>query len=368
MININIPPLVIGGITAKVPIIQGGMGIGISLSGLASSVANQGGIGVIAAAGIGMHESDFNKNFNEANKRALAKEIRKARSLTDGVLGVNIMLAHSDFDELASIAIDEGIDLILVGAGLALKNPVYKKFNTLESVHTKVVPVVSSLRAMRIIFEYWHRNYEYVPDAIVVEGPLAGGHLGFKKEQILNPEFALEKILKDIVIEVNKYSDMYQKDIPIIAAGGIYTGKDIYNMFQLGASGVQMATRFVATHECDASKKFKEMYLACKKEDIVIIQSPLGLPGRAINNVFLEEVANGHKKPFICPWKCLVPCDYTKVPYCIASALTNAKKGHLNDGFTFAGANAYRIDKIISVKELIDSLVNEYIQEAYLNL
>jgi nitronate monooxygenase len=368
MQNTIIPPLVIGDITAKIPIIQGGMGVGVSLSGLASAVANEGGIGVIAAAGIGMHEPDFNKHFNDANKRGLAKEIQKTRSMTNGIIGVNVMLAHTDFDELVSIAVGEGADLVLIGAGLALKNPVKRTLDALDKVYTKVIPIVSSARAARIIFEYWHRNYEYIPDAVVVEGPLAGGHLGFKKEQLDNPEFALEKILVEVIHEVNKYSEMYQKPIPVIAAGGIYTGSDMYKFMQLGASGVQMATRFVATHECDASDVFKNMYLNCKEEDLIIVQSPVGLPGRAIRNKFLDEVEQGLEKPFHCPWHCLIPCDYTKAPYCIALALISAKKGNLDEGFTFAGSNAYRIDKIISVKELIDTLLDEYKEEAKLHM
>jgi len=353
----KMPSLKIGELEAKIPIIQGGMGVGVSLSGLASAVANEGGIGVIATAAIGMLEPDFSTNFKEANKRALRKEIRNARKMTDGIIGVNIMMALSDCDELVLIAVDEGVDLVLLGAGLPLK---VLTLDRLKKVTTKIVPIVSSARAAKIIFQYWARNYNHVPDAVVVEGPLAGGHLGFKKEQIDDPDYRLEKILPEVISAIKSFEQQFNKSIPVIAAGGIYTGADIHKFIQLGAQGVQMATRFVATYECDASIEFKEAYVKCKEEDIVIIDSPVGLPGRAIRNKFLNDVSAGMKKPFKCPWKCLKTCNYMKAPYCIALVLTNAKQGKLEDGFVFAGANAFRVDKIVSVKELIGTLLAEY--------
>ncbi len=345
----------IGNLRIKLPIIQGGMGVGVSLSGLASSVANQGGIGVISSAGIGMLEPDFITNFNEANKRALSKEIRKAKKMTKGIIGVNIMVALSDFDDHIQVAIEEGADLLFVGSGLALKFP---KISTDKL--SKIIPIVSSARAAKITFQYWEQHYNKVPDAIVVEGPLAGGHLGFKKEQINNHDYLLEKILTEVIPIIKSYEQKFNKNIPVIAAGGIYTGADIHKFIKLGANGVQMGTRFVATYECDADIKFKEAYIKSKKEDITIIDSPVGLPGRAIGNKFLKEVSEGIKKPFKCPWQCLKTCDFKNAPYCIALALTNAKKGYLEKGFAFAGANAYRTDKIVSVKELIKSLLKEY--------
>ena len=354
------PKLKIGELVADIPIIQGGMGVGISLSGLASAVAKLGAIGVIAAAGIGMLEPDFAINFKEANKRALRKEIRKAKEMTEGIIGVNIMVALSDFDELSLVAVEEGADLVFLGAGLPLKNPKTLPLDRLRKVSTKVVPIVSSARAAKIIFQYWARNYNHVPDAVVVEGPLAGGHLGFKKEQINDPDYKLEKILTEVISVMKTFEQQFNKSIPVIAAGGIYTGGDIYRIMKLGAAGVQMATRFVGTYECDADVRFKKAYIECKKEDLIIIDSPVGLPGRAIRNKFLDDVSAGIKKPFKCPWRCLKTCDFKNSPYCIALALTNAKKGNLDDGFAFAGANAYRVDKIISVRELIKNLMLEY--------
>lgn len=354
------PKLKIGNLEANIPIIQGGMAVGISLSGLASAVANAGGIGVIGTAGIGMLEPDFSKNFTEANKRALRKVIRKAKKMTKGIIGVNIMAALSDFYDMVKIVVEEKVDLVFIGAGLPLKGLEVLVPDNLEKVKTKVVPIVSSSRAANIIFQYWKKNYKHVPDAVVVEGPLAGGHLGFKKEQINNPDFALERILPEVISVTKPYENEFEKKIPVIAAGGIYTGADIYKYIQLGTQGVQMATRFVTTYECDASIEFKETYLKCQKDDLRIIDSPVGLPGRAVNNKFLEEVSSGVRKPFKCPWKCLKTCNFKKAPYCIALALTNAKQGKFEDGFAFAGSNAYRADKIISVKELIVNLSEEY--------
>ena len=356
----KIPKLRIGDLEAHIPIIQGGMAVGISLSGLASAVANEGGIGVIAATGIGMLEPDFSKHFKEANKRALRSEIQKAREMTTGIIGVNVMVALSDFDDLVRVAVDEGADVVFLGAGLPLRIPNTSLVNRPGKVTTKVIPIVSSARATKVIFRYWAKNYDHVPDAVVVEGPLAGGHLGFTKEQINNPNHALEKILPEVVSVIRPYEQHFAKSIPVIAAGGIYTGADIHKFITLGAQGVQMGTRFVGTHECDASITFREAYVRCKKEDLIIIDSPVGLPGRAIHNRFLEEVSAGLKKPFQCPWKCLKTCDVENTPYCIAVALTQAKRGNLHKGFAFAGANAYRIDKIISVKELIATLLEEY--------
>jgi NAD(P)H-dependent flavin oxidoreductase YrpB (nitropropane dioxygenase family) len=356
----NIRTLKIGNLEISPPIIQGGMGVGISLSGLASAVSNAGGVGVIASAGIGQFESDWDTNSKEADKRALQKEIRKARAKTEGIIGVNVMVALSDFDDLVQCAVDEGANILFLSAGLPVRLPKTLPLDKLGKLASKFVPIVSSARAAKIIFKSWAKRYSHIPDAVVIEGPLAGGHLGFKKEHIDNPDYALEKILPEVISILKPYEEQFNRSIPIIAAGGIYTGADIHRFMQLGAQGVQMGTRFVATYECDASPEFKETYLNCTREDIIIIDSPVGLPGRAIRDKFLEGVSSGVRETFKCPWKCLKNCDFKNVPYCIARALTNAKKGNLEEGFAFAGANAYRADKIISVKELIETLVEEY--------
>jgi nitronate monooxygenase len=357
---LKLRPLSIGNKTVSLPIIQGGMGVGISLAGLASAVANEGGIGVIAAAGIGMRETDFYSNYIESNIRALRKEIRKARSMTDGILGLNVMVAVSNYAYLVRTAIEEGIDIIFSGAGLPLTLPSFLKSNS----KTALVPIVSSARAAGLICRTWLSKYDYLPDAIVVEGPKAGGHLGFKAEQITDPAYALEQLIPAVLAEVASYSKRYGKGIPVIAAGGIYTGGDIWNFMEMGVGGVQMGTRFVATHECDADISFKRMYIDAKTEDIVIIKSPVGMPGRAIRNQYIDSVASGLKKPIKCPYHCIITCDYKNTSYCIAGALISAQKGSFDNGFAFAGANVYRIDEIISVKELISKLIAEYNQVA----
>jgi len=354
------PTLRIGDLETDVPIIQGGMGVGISLSGLASAVANAGGIGVIATPGIGQFESDYDTNPREANRRALQEEIRKAKARTSGIIGVNAMVALSNFDDLVQTSVDEGVNVLFLGAGLPLSLPGTLPLDSLGGVPTRFVPIVSSGRAARLVFKSWQKRYNHVPDAVVVEGPMAGGHLGFRREQIDDPDYALEIILPKVISALKPFEDQAGRDIPVIAAGGIYTGADIYRFMELGAQGVQMGTRFVTTHECDASMTFKEAYLNCRKEDIVIIDSPVGLPGRAIRGEFLDRVLSGARETFKCPWKCLKTCDFKNVPYCIALALTNAKEGKLEEGFAFAGANAHRTDKIISAKELIETLVEEY--------
>jgi nitronate monooxygenase len=356
----KIPELRIGDLVARLPIIQGGMGVGISLSGLASAVANAGGIGVISSVGLGMLDNRSQQTYKEDNKLALRREIRKARKLTDGIIGLNIMVATSDFSDMVRIALEEKIDILFLGAGLPLKLPAGITAVDIMKANTKIVPIISSERAANLIFKTWDKHFSYIPDAVVVEGPLAGGHLGFKPEQINNPEYSLENIIPTVCSALEKYEEKYKKKIPVIAAGGVYTGADINKFLNLGASGVQMGTRFVATKECDADIKFKKQYINCKKEDIVIIQSPVGMPGRAIINDFLKDVKAGIKKPFSCPWKCLKTCDFKTSLYCIANALLKAKIGELANGFSFAGANAWRVDKIISVKELLDSLVQEF--------
>ncbi len=353
----------IGGKVSRVPIIQGGMGVCISLSGLAAAVANEGGVGVIATPGIAMHEADLGSDFTNSNNRILRKEIQKAKQLTKGVIGVNIMMALSNFGELARVSIEEGVDVIFSGAGLPLDLPGYLKGST----QTKLVPIVSSERAARIILKRWKERFNYIPDAFVVEGPRAGGHVGFRVEDITDPEYALEKLTVNVLAEVKKFEELYKVKIPVIAGGGVFTGADIYKFLKLGAAGVQMASRFVTTYECDASEEFKQMYINSKEEDIMIIKSPVGMPGRVIRNEFINEVNRGEKQPFKCPYKCIVTCDVVNAPYCIAESLTNAANGNLSKGFAFAGANAYRCKKMYHVKDLIAELMSEANEAARLD-
>lgn len=346
----------IGNLAIAVPIIQGGMGVGISLSGLASAVANEGGVGIISSAGLGLLYKEYSKNFLEASIIGLKEEIRKAREKTLGVLGVNVMVAMTNFADMIKTAISEKIDIIIAGAGLPLDLPSFLKKDSL----TKLVPIVSSARATKIICEKWKSNYDYLPDAVIVEGPKAGGHLGFKEEQINDENYSLEKLVPEIADELKSFEEKYNHPIPLIAAGGIYTGEDIRNIMKLGASGVQMATRFVTTEECDASPAFKQTYIDSKEQDIQIIKSPVGMPGRAIVNAFIEKVRKGKKQPKKCPFKCIKTCDISKSPYCIIVALINAWKGNFDHGYAFAGSNAFRATKVSSVKEVFQSIFKEY--------
>ncbi|HDL18788.1 MAG TPA: nitronate monooxygenase, partial [Bacteroidetes bacterium] len=292
------PKLRIGDLEVEKPIIQGGMGVGISMSGLASAVANKGGIGVISSVGMGMMIPGRGKKAREDNRNLLIEEIRKAKNMSGGIIGVNIMVALTDYDDMVKLSLDENVDILFLGAGLPLRFSKDISLTQLRETRTKFVPIVSSARAAHIIFKFWQKNFNRIPDGVVVEGPLAGGHLGFKKEQIYDLDFALEKIVPDVLITIHQYEERFGREIPVIAAGGIYTGEDIHKFLELGVQGVQMATRFVATYECDASDEFKQSYIRCKKEDITIIDSPVGLPGRAIRNRFLDEVSAGARKPF----------------------------------------------------------------------
>lgn len=358
--ELMIPPLKIGSLQVRIPIIQGGMGVGVSRSGLASAVANAGGVGVIASVGLGLLKKGMKRGQVAPNPEVLQEEVRRAKETSRGPIGVNVMAAVSDSPKLIETAVENGADILFLGAGIPRLPPsVSRRLNELQ---TRFAVIVSSLRAMKLIFRLWSRSYSAVPDAVVVEGPLAGGHLGFRKQQLSDPGNSLDAMLPDIVAEAARLSDAYDKDIPVIAAGGVFTGSDIRRMFSLGARGVQMGTRFAATAESDASDEFKQAYLRSSKEDIVIIDSPVGLPGRAIRSRFTEDVALGLRKPFVCPYKCLTACNPQTAPYCIASALVSAMQGNLENGFAFAGANAWRVDSIITVDELVASLVDEFEQ------
>ena len=344
----------IGNIEIKTPVIQGGMGVGISLSGLASAVANEGGVGVISCAGLGLLYPKGKGSYPEKCISGLREEIHKARTKTEGIIGVNVMVALSNYADMVRTAIEEKIDVVFSGAGLPLDLPSYL---TPESV-TKLVPIVSSSRAAKVICDKWQKNYNYLPDAIVVEGPKAGGHLGFKKEQIQDQHYALEALIPEVVMIASSYKE--QKQIPVIAAGGISTGEDIAHFMELGASGVQMGSIFVTTLECDASETFKEVYIHSKSEDVLIIESAVGMPGRAIDGEFIHNVNNGLERPKSCSFHCIKTCDYTKSPYCIIKALYNAARGNMKKGYAFAGSNAFLAEKISSVKEVMATLEREF--------
>jgi NAD(P)H-dependent flavin oxidoreductase YrpB (nitropropane dioxygenase family) len=310
-----------------------------------------------------MTDPNYMKKFHEANKRALRSEIRKARSMTKGVLGVNIMMALTDHEELVKVAIEEKIDVVFIGAGLPLKIPQIITEAGLDGHNTKIVPKVSSAKAASLIFRYWANKYNFIPDAIVVEGPMAGGHLGFKKDNLDNNRVPLSELVEETVAAIRPYELAFGKSIPVIAGGGIHSGKDMYNIMQAGAGAVKIGTRFVTTHECDASIEYKKSYLNANHEDIVIIDSPVGLPGRVVKNNFVQRIMDGETKPFKCPWKCLSGCNFREAPYCIAKALYSSATGNMDEGFAFAGANAYMATEINYVSDVMDDLVSGYSRE-----
>lgn len=357
--NKKLPSLKIGSHIASLPIVQGGMGVGISLSSLASAVANEGGVGVIAANGIGLLDTKYYQDGDNASVRAFRKEIRVAREKTKGIIGVNIMVAINNFKKMLDVAIEEAVDIVFMGAGLPIKDIPVKR---LREKNIAIVPIVSSARATNLIFKMWGKIYNDIPDAVVVEGPLAGGHLGFERNQVNNKDYQLKHLIKSINETLGLYKKEYNRDIPLIAGGGVYSGKDIYKVINSGASGVQMATRFVATDECDADERFKLAYVNCTKDDIGFIKSPVGMLGRAIRNDFIKKSEDGVKHNFSCTWKCLSTCKANDANYCISIALNNARKGELDKGFVFAGANAYKIKEIVSVHSLVSSLKTEYIK------
>jgi NAD(P)H-dependent flavin oxidoreductase YrpB (nitropropane dioxygenase family) len=344
----------IGNKEIRLPVIQGGMGVGISLSGLASAVANEGGVGVISCAGIGLLYKQSPGDYFKNCIWGLKEELRKVREKTKGIIGVNIMVALSNFADMVKTTIEEKADIIFAGAGLPMDLPSYL---TTDS-KTLLVPIVSSARAAKIICEKWKANYDYLPDAIVVEGPKAGGHLGFKKEQIEDEKYSLEELIPKVIEITGQYSD--KKAIPVIAAGGISTGEDVLRFIKMGVSGVQMGSIFVSTYECDASDVFKQVYIDSSQKDTIIIQSPVGMPGRAFDGKFIHSVNDGNEKPKACPYHCIKTCNYRESPYCIIKALYNASIGRMEKGYAFAGANAYLAEKICSVKEVIAKLKSEF--------
>ncbi|MCB6202650.1 NAD(P)H-dependent flavin oxidoreductase [Extibacter muris] len=349
-------PLVMGNIRAEVPVIQGGMGVGISLGGLAGAVAREGGIGIISAAQIGFKEPDFDRNALEANLRAIPNEYDKAREAAPhGVIGFNIMVAMRHYEAYVRAAIEAGADLIISGAGLPTELP-----KIAGDSEVKLAPIVSTDKSAQVILKYWDRKYKRVPDLLVIEGPKAGGHLGFTREQLeLFGGDSYDAEILRIMDTVKGYEDKYDQKIPVALAGGIETSDQAAHAFSLGADAIQVASRFVTTEECDADIRYKEVYLGAGKEDIVIVKSPVGMPGRAIRNAFMERVASGERIPHSPCHGCLHKCSPDEIPYCITDALIHAARGEVEDALLFCGANAYKADRIETVKEVIDSLLPE---------
>ncbi len=345
--------LKIGDLTARVPVIQGGMGVGVSLHRLAGTVAACGGIGLISTAQIGFAYEGFAKNPIETNLSAVGEEIRKAREIAKGgIVGVNIMVATKRYEDYVKASVEAGADLIVSGAGLPVNLPPF-----VRGTHTKIAPIVSSEKSFHVISKYWWKKHNYIPDLVVIEGPQAGGHLGFREEDLLHmDELHYDEEVKRIIQAVHTLAEEHHTTIPVVVAGGVFTREDYEHYRLLGADGVQMATRFVTTYECDVDEAFKQSYLDAKKEDIVLIKSPVGMIGRAIHNRFLCEVEKGNTKISKCH-QCLAKCNPATAPYCITEALTNSAIGDIENGLVFCGTNAYRCNKMEHVSDIMKEFV-----------
>ncbi len=346
-------PLKIGNLVAKFPIIQGGMGVGVSRWRLAGAVAREGGIGIISTAQIGYDEPDFDKHQIDTNLIAIKKHITLAKQNAEGgIVGVNIMVATKQYERYIKAACEGGADVIISGAGLPITLP-----ELVSGYDTKIAPIVSSRRAADVILRMWDRKYQTTADFIVIEGPRAGGHLGFTKEQLDRiDELDYDAEIKSIIECTKGYEEKYQRKIPVIVAGGIFDREDIKHVLSLGADGVQIATRFVVTEECDASEAYKQAYLDAKKEDIRIVISPVGMPGRAIMTSFMENVGCARIPVKKC-FHCLEHCNPKDTPYCITKALIEAVKGNIKEGLVFCGDNVHRLKEMTTVKAIFEELV-----------
>ena len=350
--------LSIAGRSLTVPILQGGMGVGVSLGGLAGAVAACGGMGCISTADTGYREPDFARDPDSANRRALTAEIQKAKQLANGagMVAVNAMVATRNYADAVRTAVEAGVDAIVSGAGLPLELP-----GLTGGADVALAPIVSSGRAAKLILRRWAKAFGRTADFVVIEGCKAGGHLGFSEEELLNGSCqTLDEILPEVLAEVKPFEEQFGHGIPVFVAGGVYTGADMAHFTKMGAAGVQLATRFITTYECDASEGYKQTLLNAKTEDVRIIHSPVGMPGRALNTPLVQKLAEGKRFPPERCARCLKSCDPAKVPYCITHALIEAVQGNVEEGLFFCGANVGRLDRMCSVKELIDELMDDW--------
>ncbi|XOQ36518.1 MAG: Enoyl-(Acyl-carrier-protein) reductase (FMN) [Lactococcus sp.] len=362
----KLPELKIGDLTAKIPVIQGGMGIGISLNRLAGTVAAEGGIGILSTAQIGFQEDNFQRASVRTNLQTIKKQLDKARSFAKGgILGFNVMVASFRYDDVVRATVEAGADVIISGAGLPMNLP-----DLVGDAKTKIAPIVSSVKAAKLILRNWAKKYNRTADFVVIEGPKAGGHLGFKADQIAEAILTMDDEVVKIIAHVKEYEEKFNMKIPVIFAGGVWDRSDIDHYLNLGCSGVQMATRFIGTQECDAPDDFKDRFLKATEDDIHLTTSPVGLPGRAIDNKFTETITNGvaaykaqeaPKTPIIPIAKCLnclqhKLCDRKTIPYCISEALLNSVEHNTDMGLIFSGTNGYRINEITTVKAIFDEI------------
>jgi len=358
----SLPALKIGKHEIKVPIIQGGMGVGISWDKLAGSVSAEGGLGVISSVGTGYYQNkefaeklSFGRPFGSDNfysKAALCEIVKNARKICGNApLGMNVLYAINDYGRVVRDSCEAGADIIITGAGLPTNMPEF----TEDFPDVALVPIVSSAKALRILNKRWEGRYKRIPDAVIVEGPLSGGHQGVQFEDCYKEEYQLENLIPEVIEEAKKWGN-----IPVIAAGGIWDSRDIKKFMAMGADGVQMGTRFIATHECDAPQVFKDILINAKEEDIVLLKSPVGYPARGVRTQLLELVEAKTAPEVKCISNCVAPChqgvEAKAVGYCIADRLADAALGDAKLGLYFSGSNGYRVESIVSVKELMKEL------------
>ena len=336
------------------PMIQGGMGVGVSRSSLAGAVAKEGGIGIISTAQIGYDLPEFDTNVEQANLQAIEKHIRLAKEIAhgNGLVGVNVMHALQHYREHVMAAARAGADVIICGAGLPTDLP-----ELVEGTDAAIAPIVSGKKAAELIVRMWTKKYNRLPDFFVVEGPKAGGHLGFKPEQLEDIDaLNYDAEIREVVKYARQVGREYHTYIPVFVGGGISTSTDVNHVFALGADGVQVATRFVTTKECDASLAYKQAYVNATPEDVRIIKSPVGMPGRALYNDFVKKTLE-EKLPISKCYRCIKNCNPTQIPYCITKALIDAVQGDVENGLVFCGADVGAIHEITTVKAVIDELL-----------
>jgi len=342
----------IGKKSMTIPVVQGGMGVGISRWRLAGTVAREGGMGTLAAQGLGQITDLIPATHRRKDPHgvdAVKAEIQRAREETgnNGVLAINVMMAITHYDGLVNASVEAGVDAIVTGAGLPMDLP-----DKVSGSDVALIPIVSSARAARTITRYWKETYGRVPDAVVVEGPKAGGHLGFTREQLDAPDWQLEALVPAVVATVGEYGD-----IPVIAAGGVWDHQDALKIMKLGARAVQLGTRFVATHECDAAEHFKQLLIRCREEDITVLRTSVGLLGRVIRSPLIERFEKGQFPGFKCTYHCLKSCVAHEVSYCLADHLKDAAQGE-EMGLYFVGSNGHRVRELLSVQELMRRMMH----------
>lgn len=354
----------IGGRTLSLPILQGGMGIGVSLGRLAGAVAACGGMGTVSAAVCGFDEPDFHADPAGAGLRALARQIVCARELARGagMVAVNVMVAAAQYADSVRTALRSGADAVVCGAGLPTDLPALAE--EVPESSAALAPIVSGGRAAALICRLWDKRYRRVPDFVVLEGPLAGGHLGFSPEEARDAQAGRPKplsgLLREVLDALAPFREKYRRDIPVFVAGGVKNGAEMRRYMEQGAAGVQFATRFIATEECDASPAYKQALLTARPEDITIVQSPVGMPGRALRSPLIQRVENGVQPKISRCIKCLTPCDRKTAPYCISGALIAAVRGDWENGLFFCGANAGEVNRLSTVRHELEQIMSEW--------